>query len=242
MTINLGRIPYLNSEVFYQDSPLDLLEVRTHVPSALSYAARRGEIDLAPVPIVTCFELENLFVPLGDFGVISDTCVYPSSRVSSRVPFCTGRAMGRWHQTGGEPLTTYPPELFAGLRRFFLNLDRYARVPSSQVFDVVSLPDSLVGFLEQQDFPARHREIRANTAGARNFRNRMLRWFNAFRLMKYIRQASDAHGGGPRVVDAARTLLEWLGDDCAPPADTRELLERYRRRDRLNAWPGQIQA
>ena len=69
MTIKLGRIPYLNSEVFYQDSPLDLLEVHTHVPSALSYAARQGEIDLAPVPIVTCFELENLFVPLGDFGI-----------------------------------------------------------------------------------------------------------------------------------------------------------------------------
>ena len=69
MTINLGRIPYLNSEVFYQESPLDLLEVRTHVPSALSYAARQGEIDLAPVPIVTCFELENLFVPLGNFGI-----------------------------------------------------------------------------------------------------------------------------------------------------------------------------
>lgn len=69
MPIKLGRIPYLNSEVFYQNTPLDLLEVCTHVPAALSHAARRGDIDLAPLPIVTCFELEDDFEPLGSFGI-----------------------------------------------------------------------------------------------------------------------------------------------------------------------------
>ena len=69
MTINLGRIPYLNSEVFYQDFPLDLVELHEFVPSALSRAARRGEVDVGPVPLVTCFELEDQFVPLGDFGI-----------------------------------------------------------------------------------------------------------------------------------------------------------------------------
>jgi chorismate dehydratase len=69
MSIRLGRIPYLNSEVFYQDFPLDLVELRDFVPSALSRAARRGEVDVGPVPIVTCFELEDQFMPLGDFGI-----------------------------------------------------------------------------------------------------------------------------------------------------------------------------
>ena len=69
MSIRLGRIPYLNSEVFYQDFPLDLVELTDLVPSALSRAARRGEVDVGPVPIVTCFELEDQFMPLGDFGI-----------------------------------------------------------------------------------------------------------------------------------------------------------------------------
>lgn len=69
MGIRLGRIPYLNSEVFYQDFPLDLVELREYVPSALSRAARRGEVDVGPVPLVTCFELEDQFMPLGDFGI-----------------------------------------------------------------------------------------------------------------------------------------------------------------------------
>lgn len=69
MSIRLGRIPYLNSEVFYQDFPLDLVDLHVFVPSALSRAARRGEVDVGPVPIVTCFELEDQFMPLGEFGI-----------------------------------------------------------------------------------------------------------------------------------------------------------------------------
>lgn len=69
MNINLGRIPYLNSEVFYQNFPLDLVNVKDYVPRALSRAARRGEIDVGPVPLVTCFELEDQFMPLRDFCV-----------------------------------------------------------------------------------------------------------------------------------------------------------------------------
>jgi chorismate dehydratase len=69
MRIKLGRIPYLNSDVFYQDFPMDLVELHEYVPRALSRAARRGEIDVGPVPIVTCFELEDQFMPLGNFGI-----------------------------------------------------------------------------------------------------------------------------------------------------------------------------
>lgn len=69
MRIKFGRIPYLNSDVFYQDFPLDLVELHDYVPRALSHAAKRGEIDVGPVPVVTCFELEDRFMPLGNFGI-----------------------------------------------------------------------------------------------------------------------------------------------------------------------------
>ena len=175
-------------------------------------------------------------ISLGDFGVITSTCVRPASRESSRVPFGTGRAMLQWQRSGKE-LTSYAPEIFVGLRQFFANIDLYASVPSEQVIDSIALPTTLSTFLNNQEFIARHREISANTASPASFKKRLLRWFNAFRLMKYINQANQHYEPAPTVVDAARTLLGLLGESVRADATANELLEIYRRRDRQDLWP-----
>ena len=70
MTARIGRIPYLNSEVFYYgmagEADVELLPL---APRALSDAAVDGGLDAGPVPLVTCFELEHTFRPLGDFCI-----------------------------------------------------------------------------------------------------------------------------------------------------------------------------
>lgn len=69
MRIKVGQIPYLNSEVFYHgmaDQEVDLVPL---VPSALSAAAAEGRVDAGPVPLVTCFELEDRFDHLGDYCI-----------------------------------------------------------------------------------------------------------------------------------------------------------------------------
>jgi chorismate dehydratase len=69
MPIRLGQIPYLNSEVFYYGLRGRDVELTPLVPRALSTAAGQGRIDAGPVPLVTCFELEDGFQPLGDFCI-----------------------------------------------------------------------------------------------------------------------------------------------------------------------------
>ena len=70
MTTRIGRIPYLNSEVFYYrmagEPDIELLPL---IPSALSRAAVEDVIDAGPVPLVTCFELEDTFKPLGAYCI-----------------------------------------------------------------------------------------------------------------------------------------------------------------------------
>jgi chorismate dehydratase len=96
MPIRLGRIPYLNADVFYQETPLELLEVRTLVPAALSHAARKGEIDFAPLPTVTCFELEDTFVPLGNYCIASKAKVRSITLFSKRpIQDLNGRVVAR---------------------------------------------------------------------------------------------------------------------------------------------------
>ena len=70
MTARIGRIPYLNSEVFYYGMPAEAdVELHPLTPRALSGAATEGGLDAGPVPLVTCFELEDTFKPLGDFCI-----------------------------------------------------------------------------------------------------------------------------------------------------------------------------
>ncbi|HEU4364010.1 MAG TPA: menaquinone biosynthesis protein [Candidatus Krumholzibacteria bacterium] len=70
--IRIGKIPYLNSILFFhglENEPGVGLEAL--VPRALSSAVAEGEVDAGPVPLVTTWEIEDRFAPLGDFCISS---------------------------------------------------------------------------------------------------------------------------------------------------------------------------
>jgi len=74
MKLKIGKIPYLNSTLFYyglESNPETLanLEFVPMVPSRLSRAAVGEQIDAGPVPLVTTFEVSDLYEPLGDFCI-----------------------------------------------------------------------------------------------------------------------------------------------------------------------------
>lgn len=68
--IRIGQIPFLNCVLFFhglENEPDIRLEPL--VPRALSSAAAEGEVDTGPIPLVTTWEIEDRFVPLGDFCI-----------------------------------------------------------------------------------------------------------------------------------------------------------------------------
>jgi chorismate dehydratase len=70
--IRIGKIPYLNSVLFFhglENEPGVRLEPL--VPRALSSAVAEDEVDAGPVPLVTSWEVDDRFVPLGDFCISS---------------------------------------------------------------------------------------------------------------------------------------------------------------------------
>ncbi len=97
---------------------------------------------------------------VGRIGVVPEATVYPSGRISARVPFGTGPAIRR--QLAGEPLRFYNPSCFEPLREFFTAA---AAVPDAALrADALALtPEPLKTFLVQQDFGAVWRRIAANT-------------------------------------------------------------------------------
>ena len=74
MKLKIGKIPYLNSAMFYyglESNPETLanMEFVSMVPSHLSAAAVGEQIDAGPVPLVTSFEVRETYEPLGDFCI-----------------------------------------------------------------------------------------------------------------------------------------------------------------------------
>jgi chorismate dehydratase len=74
MKLKIGKIPYLNSVMFYyglESNPETLanMEFVPMVPSRLSSAAAGGQLDAGPVPLVTSFEVRDTYEPLADFCI-----------------------------------------------------------------------------------------------------------------------------------------------------------------------------
>ncbi|MCZ6557834.1 MAG: family 2 glycosyl transferase [SAR324 cluster bacterium] len=176
------------------------------------------------------------FMKLGGFGEIRDTTVYPAARQSRRVPFGTGRAMHEWLEREGRPEPVHHPGIFMDLRSFLARVDTLYGLPGRGLEDFLAeLPAALGAYLREVAFPQRLAEIRANSASAESFRKRFFRWFDRFRVLKYVHFASGRHYAPMPLADAVTGLLAWQGlcdQNQAVDAGPEELLLHLRRMER----------
>lgn len=181
------------------------------------------------------FYFLHKFIALDHFTELQTTTVIPSPRISHRVPFGTGRAIGEVIKQKQAGYRTYAPQSFSDLKELFLHIDMLWETPDK----LPSFSRCLSSFLEQQDFETHLALIRQHTASLPTFRNRFFRWFNAFLLMKYLHHARDHFYPDVLVETAAQWLLGERGilDD----SNAKTLLEAFRNLDRTGqswAWEG----
>jgi chorismate dehydratase len=69
MTTNVGRMPYLNSALFYQAMNENRITLHPLVPTAMAAAARSGEIDAGPIPLLDALDLDEGFESLGGYCI-----------------------------------------------------------------------------------------------------------------------------------------------------------------------------
>ena len=165
----------------------------------------------------------------GQWSECNATRVIPSPRPSDRVPFGTGRAVKDLLRdadpSGKVPaLKTYHQDAFEILRRLFLKIDDIYAGP----FSMEALPEVLVLFLEAQEFTGAMEEIRSNTSSTEAFRKRFWRWFNMFRIMKFLHHAREQGYPDVEVGVAAQGFLS-----LEMQHSNRDLLEIFRKRQRV---------
>ena len=179
------------------------------------------------------FYFLNKIIPLGGFSELRDTTVVPSARCSHRVPFGTGRAMTEWLAGSKRYEYVFAARSFQELGQLFNQMPDWFDDQRSTDLLVDTLPPGIASYLLEQRFGAKIEEIRANVSRRETFIARFFRWFDAFRVFKFLRWNDTERSACEPLTEAVVKLLEWCAALPVPPTnEVVALLHHLRKIDR----------
>ena len=161
------------------------------------------------------------------------TAVYPSARPSHRVPFGTGKAVGRI--LAGEPQMSYSFQSFLGIKALVDAVRSLEQAPRflEECFSA-NLPAPMLAFLKANDCQSAIAEIGKNVAGLAQFKKRFWRWFDGFRCVKFLNwvAANDCPKVAAATAETEPCLLSRLGIEVESIQTESQLLAIYRNSQR----------
>lgn len=174
------------------------------------------------------FYFVQKLVPAGGYFNLYSTTVYPSPRISLRVPFGTGPTISRLSENKESNYLSYNFQTFSELRSFFSNTGRLYLADHNSLIDFYrQLPDGLVSFIKEEEWLETIEEINRNTAGPTSFSKRFYSWFNMFRIVKYLNHVHSLKFEKKPVTVGAMELLKATGRNFRSE-NALELLEYFR--------------
>jgi len=138
------------------------------------------------------FYFLNKLTKLGRVNEISEATVFPSGRVSDRVPFGTGAAMSKWMNADGDLTKTYNFAAFRAIKSLFDCVDSLFRMNPEEI-ENLPLPESILDYLSTIDFSAKVLEINQNSSSLISFRKRFFQFFDAFVIMRFLNISHQTH-------------------------------------------------
>jgi len=151
---------------------------------------------------------------LGHIPILQHCCVYPSARLSYRVPFGTGQALQTWMNEEENTRMVVHPNAYQELAVLFKQLDILYH-------DNIILPYRLEQFLKQHNFLSQVTDMRNRVRYPITFRKRFLKWFHALRIRQYMNHC----GKNTPIENAAAQLIQQPSQE----KNVSILLEQYRR-------------
>ncbi|MEM7039743.1 MAG: glycosyltransferase family 2 protein, partial [Bacteroidota bacterium] len=177
------------------------------------------------------FHFLQKLIPLGHFSELKTTAVLPSPRISDRVPFGTGKAIGDWVADPKLDYPVYALRSFQLLGEFISALDAMLATDTRDFAALLEhAPKEVAAYLNHIDFAENIRQIASNTTNAAMFRKRFFRWFNGLKVLQYFHFVRDEFLANVPVAEASAALLEWMGE-AVPTSDSdlhKALLECFR--------------
>lgn len=136
------------------------------------------------------FYFLHKLMPLGSFATISNTTVFPSPRLSNRVPFGTGKAMQRWLENDLDSYLVPRFEAFEQIKEFCEIVSTVTRTTEANTF-LDKLPFSIVEFIGSEKIASTFNQAKQNSSNDKNLQKRLFKWFDGFKVMKFLHYYRD---------------------------------------------------
>ena len=173
------------------------------------------------------FYFLHKIIPLGGFTEINSTKVIPSPRASDRVPFGTGKAVGKILENPNESFKVYHPQIFIDLKKFLETIPELYREDSS----IKEQSECIIEFLKLNSFELKLKEIRDNVTFQQGFIKRFYNWLDGFMILKYVHFARDNFYGQMEIKKVCNDFLKLLGEEDEIYSE-KELLFKFRELER----------
>jgi len=153
---------------------------------------------------------------LGPMTHIHNTTVYPSARLSRRVPFGTGRRMIRFLEGQQDEYLLYDPEVFRILGRWLTFIPDLVRHDTRQILEMAAgIHPLLKSFLELHRFQDIWPRIQKNHSDLDALKKQFHVWFDGFKTMKLIHYLTESAFPQVEMFDALNTLFGMMDISCA---------------------------
>lgn len=170
-------------------------------------------------------------IPHEKFAEINTTTVYPSARMSDRVPFGTGPAL---HQINVQDhaYEVYTLQSFVDLKLFISGISTLYNADKEGIQQyILQQPEAIKVFLMKEGFISWVEEINCNVSTLKNFVKRFFAKFNAFKIVQFLNETHQKFYVKQPVSNASIKLLDGLKIPNTT-GSTYELLLVYRKLDK----------
>lgn len=152
------------------------------------------------------FYFLHKLAPMTNVGIINETLVFPSPRISDRVPFGTGPAVNKIISEG--KYKVYNFALFEILKKFYSGFDLLYHANADEGFDQI-IPKGIIVYVGSENLHANITECRQNTNNPMAFRKRMFSKFDAFFAIRFLNSFDEQSKYPPEdvLISANKFLL-----------------------------------
>jgi len=182
------------------------------------------------------FYFLNKIMMLGSYSEINTTTVYPSPRMSDRVPFGTGAAVSSIVRNNDKSYPVFHPRAFYALKELFDEIEQYYDCPAASInTHIHSYAEPLRTFLHKNKAEDAILSIRENCASPRSFCKRFFQWMNGLQVLHYLNQS---HSSFYQKIPVADAVEKFVNEKIEKQnfSSPRQMLEYLRKRQKSSSY------